>query len=283
MSKLERLEQITTWKRALNAARKTIGKNPLSHEPSGAWESKMILAEHSPIRLVEYDWSWSEIKTWVTAHLVRHHEGCEKFVHSQRTDRRDMPEGVETRDDLPQGSLNEMDMTANVQAIINISRKRLCSCASQETREAWGQVIEGIEKVDPILASKCVPECLYRGFCPEFMGSCGYSGSTSFKKRLVEYRRPYEELIWKDVPGRPGIQIAQNGRLHDFAANLELVTKEDEYGNLHWGELYPAVLVYFLYCDRTADITLESLTPEMIKHKDGNRINCWPDNLCLKD
>ena len=88
MSKISRLEQITSWKRVLNAARRTIGKEPLDKEPSNSWKAKMLLAEHSPIRLLEYDWSWDTIKQWVTAHLVRHHEGCEKFVHSQRGDRR---------------------------------------------------------------------------------------------------------------------------------------------------------------------------------------------------
>jgi thymidylate synthase ThyX len=65
--------------------------------------------------------------------LVRHHEGCEKFVHSQREDKRVL--GV-PRDELPQGTLNDMDMTCNAQAFMNISRKRLCSRASKETREA---------------------------------------------------------------------------------------------------------------------------------------------------
>lgn len=185
MSSIKQLSQITSWQRALNAARRTIGKPPIDKVPSQSWEAKMILAEHSPIRLVEYDWTWEDIKQWVTTHLVRHHNGCEKFVHSQRGDRRklDVP-----RDELPQGSLNDMDMTANVQAIINISRKRLCSCASPETREAWRQVIEEIRKVDPVLADKCVPECLYRGFCPEFMSPCGYSKSKKFEEDLAKYR-----------------------------------------------------------------------------------------------
>jgi hypothetical protein len=185
MSSIKQLSQITSWQRALNAARRTIGKPPIDKIPSQSWEAKMILAEHSPIRLVEYDWTWEDIKQWVTTHLVRHHNGCEKFVHSQRGDRRklDVP-----RDELPQGSLNDMDMTANVQAIINISRKRLCSCASPETREAWRQVIEEIRKVDPVLADKCVPECLYRGFCPEFMSPCGYSKSKKFEEDLAKYR-----------------------------------------------------------------------------------------------
>ena len=191
MSFIKRLEQVTPWKRVLNAARRTIGKEPLDKEPSDSWKAKILLAEHSPIRLLEYDWTWGDIMQWVTTHLVRHHEGCEKMVHSQRGDRRAILKeyGVESRNDLPQGALNDMDMTANAQALINVSRKRLCSCASKETREAWKQVKAEIAKVDPILASKMVPECLYRGFCPEWMGSCGYSKTEKFEKDLKEYRR----------------------------------------------------------------------------------------------
>lgn len=195
MSQITNLEQVTSWKRVLNAARRTIGKDQLNKEPSDSWKAKMLLAEHSPIRLLEYDWSWGDIRQWVTAHLVRHHEGCEKFVHTQRGDRRKILEdyGVETRDELPQGALNDMDMTANAQALINISRKRLCNCASKETREAWTQVKEAIAEVDPILASKMVPECLYRGFCPEFMNPCGYSKTEKYKKDLKKYREEWAD------------------------------------------------------------------------------------------
>ena len=191
MSKVTDLTQITTWKRALNAARRTIGKNKLEKNPSKSWEAKILLAEHSPIRLVEYDWTWQDIMQWVTTHIVRHHEGCEKFVHSQRGDRRKLSV---PRNELPQGELNDMDMTANAQAIINISRKRLCTCASKETREAWKQVIDEIRKIDPVLADKCVPECIYRGFCPEWMSSCGYSKTEKYKEDLKKYRNTdYDE------------------------------------------------------------------------------------------
>lgn len=187
MSKIIRFEPVTTWKRVLNKARRTIGKEPLDKEPSNSWKAKMLLAEHSPIRLLEYDWTWAEIQQWVTTHLARHHEGCEKFVHSQRIDRNKNLEN-KNRDELPQGLRNEMDMNANAQALINISRKRLCTCASNETREAWKQVKEEVRKADPILADKMVPECLYRGFCPEFMSSCGYSKTTKFQEDLIKYR-----------------------------------------------------------------------------------------------
>lgn len=190
MSKINRIEAVTSWKRVLNAARKTIGKKSLNKEPSDKWKAQMLLAEHSPIRLLEFDWGWSDIKQFVTTHLVRHHEGCEKFVHSQRIDRRSLLEeyDVKTRDELPQGSLNEMDMSANAQALINISRRRLCNCASKETREAWIQVKEAVAEIDPVMASKMVPECIYRGFCPEFIEPCGYSKTDKYKEELEKYR-----------------------------------------------------------------------------------------------
>lgn len=190
MSKVIRMEKVTLWKRALNAARRTIGKKPLDKEPSNSWKAKMLLAEHSPIRLIEYEWTWSDIMQWVTTHLVRHHEGCEKFVHSQRGDRRAILDeyNVSSRNELPQGATNDMDMTANAQALISISRKRLCSCASKETREAWKQVQDAIREVDPVMADKMVPECIYRGFCPEFMSSCGYANTEKYQQDLKRYR-----------------------------------------------------------------------------------------------
>lgn len=168
MSKIIRMERVTSWGRALNAARRTVGKRPLDREPSKSWEAKMLLAEHSPIRLVEFEWTWQDIKQWITVHLVRHHEGCEKFIHSQREDRRNL---IVPRDKLEQGSLNDMDMTANAQALINISKVRLCMKASKETRRAWRQVIDAVREIDPVMADKCVPSCVYRGFARRWRGA----------------------------------------------------------------------------------------------------------------
>ena len=132
------------WIRVVNAARRTCGKDPINHEPSVKFKKEILLAEHSPIRLLEYDFTISDIRQWVTVHLVRHHEGCEKFVHTQRQDINDeieritktiidiftreglLKDGWRERDYLFQGQTNDMDMTCNAQAFINISRKRLC-------------------------------------------------------------------------------------------------------------------------------------------------------------
>jgi hypothetical protein len=185
--KVRSIEMYGGWKRVLNAARLTAGKKPLDKEPSNKWKRKMLLAEHSPIRLVEYDGIWDFIKMWVTTHLVRHHVGVEKFVSTQRTDRN--PDLMDLdRDDIPQGLENTMMISANAQGLINMSRKRLCSCASTETRQAWKALLEEIKKVDPILVEKCAPECIYRGFCPEFDKCCGYVNTEKYKEDLIKYR-----------------------------------------------------------------------------------------------
>ncbi len=183
-TKVTKAEFATTWKRALNAARSTVGKKPLDKEPSDSWKAKMLLAEHSPIRLVEYDIRFEDIKQWVTTHLVRHFIGFIPFVHSQREDRRelDVP-----RDELPQGALNDMNFSVNAQAMINISRKRLCNKASPDTKDAWQKVVKAVGEIDPIMAEKCVPNCVFRGFCPE-METCGYVNTSAFQEALKKYR-----------------------------------------------------------------------------------------------
>ena len=92
------------------------------------------------------------------------------------------------RDFIRQGEPNDQDFYVNAQTLINISRRRLCNTASKETIEAWKLVVKTLkENVDPILADFLVPNCIYRGFCPE-ANSCGYWKSNKFKKDLNNYR-----------------------------------------------------------------------------------------------
>lgn len=179
------LTYATKWERVLNACRATVGKPKINKEPSPEWKASMLLAEHSPIRLLEFDWTFKKMRQWVTTHLVRHHEGIEKFVHTQREDRTELPM---KRDLLPQGTRNDMDVAANAQALINISRKRLCNCASKETRDAWKKLKDAVYKIDDIMAEKMVPECIYRGFCPEFRSTCKYCYTDDYWEKLAEYR-----------------------------------------------------------------------------------------------
>ena len=193
-----KVTQDTTWNRALNAARRTAGKPMLDKEPSESWRKMALMAEHSPIKLVEYTIMFEDLRQWVGVHLLRH-EHTLPFIHTQRVDRRADIEALtdkvmaivsediknepdfNRRDYLLQGQPNDQDFVVNAQTLINISRKRLCSCASKETREAWHAVKAAIAEIDPVMAAFMVPNCVYRGFCPE-RDSCGYWTGKRFER-----------------------------------------------------------------------------------------------------
>lgn len=170
------------WKKVKEAARTTISKDGSGKYPDDGWKKTILLAEHSPIRRIRFSWKWEKLKSWVSVHFVRHKIGIEHWVSTQRSDRT----GID-RDSKPQDSPVTHECEADAQALINISRKRLCGQSSPETRAAWFEVKQEIEKADPVLASVMVPECVYRGFCPEFQ-SCGYCDTEDFKIKLEKYR-----------------------------------------------------------------------------------------------
>ena len=170
------------WDDVKAAARTTISKEGTGKTPSDSWKKTILLCEHSPIRKIRFSWKWVNLKSWVSVHFVRHWVGILHWVSTQRTDRT----GI-NRDESPQNAPVTHECEANAQALINISRRRLCSQAAPETREAWQEVRQEVAKCDPILASVMVPECIYRGFCPEFK-SCGYCETEAYKKALETYR-----------------------------------------------------------------------------------------------
>ena len=170
-----------TWREVADAARTTVGLEKGQGAPSSAWKRRMLLAEHSPIRQLSVQWKWSGLKYWVSVHFVRHKVGIEHFVRTQRTDRT----GTD-RDQVAQSATVDHECLANAQAIINISRKRLCHQASPETQEAWRTFLQALATVEPELASVCVPECVYRGFCPEIK-CCGYSETEDYRKTMSAY------------------------------------------------------------------------------------------------
>ena len=168
------------WLEVKAAARNTIGKEGGKY-PDSKWKRKILLAEHSPIRIIEFVIKIRDIPYWVHTHLVRHKIGIEHFVSTQRTDRT----GID-RTQIPQGALVDHMIKVNAQALITISRKRLCNQASPETREVWRAVVNAVKAVEPELASCCVRECVYRGFCPE-MKCCGFFGTPAYEIERQAY------------------------------------------------------------------------------------------------
>lgn len=175
------IEQVTNWKRALDAARWTVNKEEATQEPSDEWKKKILVAEHSPIRLVEYDIKLQGIPNKVVNHLVRSHVGVEKFVGTHRTDRSDF-------NDLEVNRLTPTNLwfSANAQGILNTSYKRLCKCSEKETREVWEAVKKKMYKVDPVLADKMCPQCVRLKQCPE-LKSCGFCNSAKYKEMVNKY------------------------------------------------------------------------------------------------
>jgi hypothetical protein len=176
------IEYVDVWPKVKRAARTTISREGEGTYPTDSWKKAILLSEHSPIRKIKFSWKWTGLKSWVSVHFVRHFQGILHWVSTQRTDRT----GVD-RDHSPQNTPVDHECEANAQALINISRQRLCGQASRETRLAWREVKAEVAKVDPILASVMVPECIYRGFCPE-MNCCGYVNTKGYEAALAAYR-----------------------------------------------------------------------------------------------
>lgn len=176
---------VTTWNRVLNAAKITEGKEPVDKEPSDSFKNKMLISQHSPIRLLEYDIVIKNIKYWIAMHLVRHHVGVVPFVSTQREDRNNF---VSDRDARRQDALVNLQLSCNAQAILNISHERLCNKAHPETKKLWQEVIKELSKIDKNLSDKCVPKCAARGFCPE-SSCCNYINSDDYQTKFWNYRK----------------------------------------------------------------------------------------------
>ena len=154
------------WTNIKNKCRTTVGKQYTAKEPSVEFKQKLCKSEHSPLRLLEFDWTWDGIESWVATHWSRHK--FEKFISTQRSDRT----GVD-RDHLSQSELVVFDGFANGQHLIDAMRKRLCFQASVKTRKCAESLKRAITEIEPEFGAVLVPNCVYRCGCPEFE-QCGY-------------------------------------------------------------------------------------------------------------
>lgn len=182
---------------------------------------------HSPARTQLFTIEFEGIPLFVASQLVRSKVGVEWWQRSKRTDRggedfriechdfgqrldiiaENVDEGLSEKkaDELTQ-TLGEMESEVkawssrfdrytptdlmcliNAEAIINMSRKRLCTKASKETREIWQKVCELIEECDPDLYPHLVKPCVATGVCREHK-SCGYIKTMAFSREREYYK-----------------------------------------------------------------------------------------------
>lgn len=184
------------WKEIKNECRHTDNKEDTSKEATEKFVKQLLISEHSPIRLARIKWSWDGIKSWISVHFARHWLGWEKWVSTQRTDRT----GV-NRDKSPQDTPINMDVEANAQALINVSRYRLCKQASKETREYMMDLKSSIkENGQKEISNVMVPNCIYRMGCPEFK-CCGHMNK--FLEWCIEkYNGNEDEVDLTDIQTR---------------------------------------------------------------------------------
>lgn len=160
-----KITDVTTWEQVKKAALYTIGKTKVVNQPTEEWIGSMLMREHSPIREKAYHIELIGIPYWIANHFRTHFIGANYYISTSREDR---TAGETPRSELPQDAPVNLLMSLNAQALINISRKRLCSMAHRETRKVWEEVVKTMAEYDPVMAHFMNRECRYRnGFCPE--------------------------------------------------------------------------------------------------------------------
>lgn len=174
MTEFEKIDD--DWLLIKNACRNTVSKKYSEKEPSEQFKKNLLIAEHSPIRLFNIYWRWKKIKYWVSQEWARHK--FEKFISTQRNDRQQNYD----RNKAPQDAVVNMDCSANMQNLIDVWRKRLCFQATKEARELAEDFKRELSKTHSLEAAVLVPNCIYRGGCPE-ISKCGFfKGYTKYVK-----------------------------------------------------------------------------------------------------
>lgn len=149
---------------ALNTAGRESGK-----EFTPELFAKYLKSEHSPIRSLTLRVEFIGMSYYTSVHFARHVHALH-FVKSNRPDRTGKPRSVGD-------TVNHM-MDVNCQALIDMARKRLCvgKCAPdtyQWMAELKKTLIESADPYMTVLGHALMPNCEYRGACPEFR-PCGY-------------------------------------------------------------------------------------------------------------
>lgn len=187
-SKTDILSIVGSWQEVVDDCRSSVNKPPLGKEPSKEFKLGLLIAEHTPIRLIRIRWRWTSLPSWVATHWVRNI--FYKVVSTQRSDRTGVP-----RNNLPQDVPVTYTGAANPQHLIDTARKRLCFQASPETRRQAEDLKAALKPLQPEISFVMVPNCIYRCGCPEMNGGCGW-----YQKMLARY--PNLEIDSTDIQKR---------------------------------------------------------------------------------
>lgn len=183
--------------------------------------------EHSPVRTQLFWAKFETIPLYVATHLLRHHVGSVPFQLTCRTDRKGGNPGLIAKIDAIKTQLEglkdatptmieavvsnvETELTwlqensdrytpvnlgllLNAQSLLDMSKLRLCTQASAETRQVFQSLKDKIAEVDPELASMMVRKCVYRGgLCGESC-CCGFNNTPKFQEEMKLYSANFSD------------------------------------------------------------------------------------------
>lgn len=154
------------WQDVVDGCRATVKKPPLGREPSDAFKTNILIAEHEPIREIWIKWQWPDIPYCIAMHWKTHI--WPSRTNTSRSDRT----GVD-RSERRQTDPVNMECSANPQHLIDTWRKRLCYQADPQTRAYAEDFKAGLKPVQPQISNVLVPNCVYRCGCPE-PECCGF-------------------------------------------------------------------------------------------------------------
>lgn len=154
------------WEEVVNDCRATVAKPELGREPSTEFKRSILIAEHDPIRDIEIKFRWRNIPYWIAMHWKTHI--WRSRTNTQRNDRQEQYDRRKAPQDTPVDFIGD----PNAQHLIDTMRKRLCYMAAPETRGYAEDFKRTLREVEPELSDVLVPNCVYRGGCPECCG-CG--------------------------------------------------------------------------------------------------------------
>ena len=156
----------------------TSGFTKVKTAPTAEWKDKMLNCRHSPIRDLRFSFYIMDMPYWLSTELSRHHEGCEKYIKSQRNDRQNNYDRNAARQDSPVN----MIFDCNAESLMVVMNKRLCGRASKEMRELMHEIRELVVDKCPEFKPYLVPNCFYNGGVCHEMQCCGYNIAYGVKK-----------------------------------------------------------------------------------------------------
>lgn len=147
----------------------TMGKTDEPKKPiSSELLRKILIARHSPIRVLNFAFLIEDIPSNIATHLARHVHAV-PFISSLRNDRQTRMDG----DLAPRNTPVNMIFYCNAEELMIVANKRLCGKASEQTRIVVQMMRQRVIEKFPEFERVLVPMCLYHGGVCHEIEPCG--------------------------------------------------------------------------------------------------------------